>query len=209
MVEAVPSCVLLGGFAIGARVALLWQHNANPSYKLASIPRYDDIVRTAGWAGSARAAGRRPAGDGGRPQNRAAGPPPTGVVLNITAAVLTAGFHWWRSGNKKRTQNVSEYMLVLALCLVKSICFLQLWRNQIKQDTYISGKKFDVRENTIEIRTRKQRVVYKMSNSTINIHQLSQIKFTNQSSAVSEMGDRLATIDIGRKVGGRLLCPFP
>ena len=41
-----------------------------------------------------------------------------GGVLNITAAVWTAGFHWWRSGNKKRTQNVSEYMLVLALCLV-------------------------------------------------------------------------------------------
>ena len=41
----------------GAQVALLWQH-ANPSYKLASIPRYDDIVRMAGWAGSARAAGR-------------------------------------------------------------------------------------------------------------------------------------------------------
>jgi len=41
----------LGGFAIGARVALLWQHNANPSYKLVSIPRYEDIVRTAGWAG--------------------------------------------------------------------------------------------------------------------------------------------------------------
>jgi len=39
-----PSCALLGGFAIGARVALLWQHNANPSYKLASIPRYDDIA---------------------------------------------------------------------------------------------------------------------------------------------------------------------
>jgi len=34
---------------------LLWQHKANPSYKLASIPRYDDIVRTAGWAGSAHA----------------------------------------------------------------------------------------------------------------------------------------------------------
>jgi len=27
-------------------------------------------------------------------------------------------FHWWRSGNKKRKQNVSEYMLVLALRLV-------------------------------------------------------------------------------------------
>ena len=38
----VTCCALLGGFAIGARVALLWQHNANPSYKLASIPRYDD-----------------------------------------------------------------------------------------------------------------------------------------------------------------------
>jgi len=99
-----PSCALLGGFAIGARVAFLWQHNANPSYNLASIPRYDDIVRTAGWAGSARAAGRWLAGDGG--------------VLNITAAVWTAGFRWWHSGNKKRTQNVSEYMLVLALCLV-------------------------------------------------------------------------------------------
>jgi len=28
-----PSCALLVGFAIGARFALLWQHNANPSYK--------------------------------------------------------------------------------------------------------------------------------------------------------------------------------
>ena len=68
VVEAAPSCALLGGFAIVARVALLWQHNANPSYKLASIPRYDDIVRTAGWAGSARApAGNRRA-TGGAPK---------------------------------------------------------------------------------------------------------------------------------------------
>jgi len=28
-----PSCALLGGFAIGARVVLLWQHNAKPSYR--------------------------------------------------------------------------------------------------------------------------------------------------------------------------------
>jgi len=41
----------IGGFAIGALVALLRQHNANPSYKLASIPRYEDIVQTASWAG--------------------------------------------------------------------------------------------------------------------------------------------------------------
>jgi len=46
--ELPPSCALLGRFAVGARVALLWQYNANPSYKVASIPRYDDIVRTAG-----------------------------------------------------------------------------------------------------------------------------------------------------------------
>jgi len=83
----------------------------------------------AGWAGSVFATGWRSAGDGGRPQNRAphvgsgrgqpsGDRPPTGGVLNITAAVWTADFHWWRSGNKKRTQNVSEYMLVLAVCLV-------------------------------------------------------------------------------------------
>jgi len=41
-----------------------------------------------------------------------------GGVLNITAAAWTVGFLWWRSGNKKRMENVSEYMLVLALCLV-------------------------------------------------------------------------------------------
>jgi len=34
-----------------------------------------------------------------------------GGVLNITAAAWTAGFHWWRSGDITRTQNVSEYML--------------------------------------------------------------------------------------------------
>jgi len=44
--------------------------------------------------------------------------PSMGGVLNITAAAWTAGFRWWRSGNITRTQNVSEYMFVLALCLV-------------------------------------------------------------------------------------------
>jgi len=49
-----------------------------------------DIVRTAGWAGSARAAGRRPPGNRGRTQNRAphteagaAGPPPTGAFSTL------------------------------------------------------------------------------------------------------------------------------
>jgi len=32
---------------------------------------------------------------------------------------------------------------------------------------------------------------------------------SNKSSAVAEMGDRLATIDMDPKVGRGLLCPFP
>ena len=44
--------------------------------------------------------------------------PSTGGVLDITAAAWTAGFQWWRSGDMTRTQNVIEYMLVLALYLV-------------------------------------------------------------------------------------------
>ena len=39
-------------------------------------------------------------------------------AFSTLQAAWTAGFLWWHSGNKKRTQNVSEYMLVLALCLV-------------------------------------------------------------------------------------------
>ena len=41
-----PSCALLDEFAIGARVVLQWQHHANPSYKLVSTLRYDNLVRT-------------------------------------------------------------------------------------------------------------------------------------------------------------------
>jgi len=41
-----PSCALLGGLAIDTWVALLWQHNANPSYKLACTLQYDNIVQT-------------------------------------------------------------------------------------------------------------------------------------------------------------------
>jgi len=50
--------------------------------------------------------------------------PSTGDVLNITAAAWTAGFHWWRSGNIMRMQNVSKYMLVLTLCLVTIIVII-------------------------------------------------------------------------------------
>jgi len=49
--------------------------------------------------------------------------PSTGGILNITAAAWTVGFQWWRSGDITRTQNVSEYTLVLALCQL-SVAFL-------------------------------------------------------------------------------------
>ena len=41
-----------------------------------------------------------------------------GGILNFTVLAWTAGFQWWHSCDLTRTQNVSEYMLVLALCLV-------------------------------------------------------------------------------------------
>jgi len=63
---------------MGCIIALLWQHNANPSYKLASIPRYDDIV----W------------------------------------------------GLRARTQNVSQYMLVLANMLVLAVCLVEVAKRQ-------------------------------------------------------------------------------
>jgi len=59
-----------------------------------------------------------------------------GGVLNITAAAWTAGFQWWRSGEITRMQNVSEYMLVLALCLV-IICAFQFGESNIPVGTIL------------------------------------------------------------------------
>ena len=92
---------------------------------LASIPWYDDIAQTldgvctccwpltVGWWGAFSKLRGWLDGDW----------PSTGGVLNITAAAWTAGFHWWRSGNITRMQNVSKYLLVLAAstCLY-SLC---------------------------------------------------------------------------------------
>jgi len=121
-----PSCALLGGFAIGARVALLWQHNTKPSYNLASSPQYDDIVRTAGWAGSVCVADRRR----GAPktahriwQAGVAGPLATSRRRGAFSTLLRqSGMRASTGGilaTKSERKNVSEYMLVLALCLVK------------------------------------------------------------------------------------------
>jgi len=118
----------LGGFAIGARVALLWQHNANPIVPSLRPSRDMTTVRTAAWAESARVAARRrpttliagrssPVGGrrGAPPKSRAAygkrARPARrrlaadGGVLNITAAVWNAGFpllaFWQQKANAK------------------------------------------------------------------------------------------------------------
>ena len=128
-----PSCALLGRFAIGARVALLWQHNANPSYKLASIRRYDDIVRTlsgvcaccwpvtGGWRGAfskLRAvygkwtwlAGQWLAVDRGRSQNYCGG-------LNCRLALVA---FWQHNANAKcyRVHACSRSMPRCIFCLI-------------------------------------------------------------------------------------------
>jgi len=77
-----PGCAILGGFAIGARVALLWQYNANPSYKLASIPRYDDIARRRPATGGRRGAPPKPRAAYGK-QGAAGDRPPTGAFSTL------------------------------------------------------------------------------------------------------------------------------
>jgi len=109
-------------------VALLWKHNANPSYKLASIPRYDDIVRTAGWAGSARAAGRRPAGDPKTARRireaGATGPPATGRRRGAFSTLLQ------QSGLRASTGGVlatkSERKMLASTCLYSLYAWLKL-----------------------------------------------------------------------------------
>jgi len=145
-----PSCALLGGFAISARVALLWQHNANPSYKLASIPRYDDIVRTLGrvcarcWpvTGGWRGAHSQNCTPymGSRRVWLASDWPSMGGILNITVAAWTVGFQWWRSGDITQTQNVSEYMLVLVLCLVRCIYGQEMKLAWLQGEVVSSGR---------------------------------------------------------------------
>jgi len=94
------SYVLLGGFAIGARVALLWQHYGNAWQSPAvnhQAHRMPHACRTRTL--------RMPA--------------KTSLAGDKIDAPATAPFHFVHTaGVVTRTRNVSEYVLVLALCLV-------------------------------------------------------------------------------------------
>jgi len=115
---------------------MLWQHNANPSSKLASFPRYDDIVRTAGWRGlRASPAGdaRRLPATGGRPggapktarrirEAGAAGPPATGRRRRAFSTLLR------QSGMRASTGGVlatkSERKMSASTCLYSLYAWL-------------------------------------------------------------------------------------
>jgi len=98
---------------------LLWQHNANPSYKLASISRYDDIVGTldgvcarcwpvtGGWRGVLKIARRIcEVGMAGWPVTGRRRGAFSALGLLRRPGLRAPAFHWWRSGNITRKQNV-------------------------------------------------------------------------------------------------------
>ena len=91
-----PSCSLLGGFAIGARVALLWQHYGNAWQSRPAVIRQAHRTPHA-----LRYACRR-----------------------RLPAAYAVPFRPYCGGVVTRTRNVSEYMLVVALCLVIIISVL-------------------------------------------------------------------------------------
>jgi len=110
-----PSCALLGGFAIGARDALLWQHYGNAWQSPALIrlaQRTPHALRT--HAPAIKLTWRLGVCD---------------VICNEAVP-----FRPYCDGVATRTRNVSEYMLVLALCLVISVIIesepacCELWR---------------------------------------------------------------------------------
>jgi len=96
-----PSCALLGGFAIGARVALLWQRYGNAWQSPAVI----------------RQAHRTPLACRTRTLRMPAKTPLAGNNID-TPAACAVPFRAYCGGVVTRTRNVSEYRLVVALCLV-------------------------------------------------------------------------------------------
>ena len=98
-----PSCALLGGFAIGARVTLLWQHYGNAWHSPAVI---------------CQATARRTQCHALRMPAKT---PLAGDKIDAPAACAVPFRPY--CGVVMRTRNVSEYMLVLALCLVNIIIY--------------------------------------------------------------------------------------
>ena len=92
-----PSCALLGGFAIGARVALLWQHYGNACQSPAVI----------------RQAHRTPHACRTRTLRMSAKTPLASDKTDAPAACAVP-FPPYCGGVVTRTRNISEYMLDIA-----------------------------------------------------------------------------------------------
>jgi len=99
-----PSCALFGGFAIGgARVALLWQHYGNAQQSpevICQAHRTPHACRT-------------------RTLRMTTKTPLAGDKMDVPAA-CSIPFHPYFGGVVMRMRNVSEYMLVHALCLLNN-----------------------------------------------------------------------------------------
>ena len=99
-----PSCALLGGFAIGARVALLWHHYGN-AWQSPAVIRQPHTTPHACRTRTLRMPAKTPLASDD---------------IDAPAACVVP-FRPYCGGVVTRTRNVSQYMLVLALCLVRSV----------------------------------------------------------------------------------------
>jgi len=103
-----PSCAVLGGFAIGAQVALLWQHYGNAWQSPAVIHQAHRTPHAACRTRTLRMPVKTPlAGD----------------KIDAPAACVIP-FRPYCEDVVTRTRNVSECMLVLALRLVRFVADL-------------------------------------------------------------------------------------
>jgi len=137
-----PSCALLDGFAIGAPVALLWQHNANPSLREVCARCW---LVTGGWqrrsqhcapyiaSGRGWLAGDWPSTGGGRCQHYCGG---------LDCGLPMAAF-WRHNANAKMLASTCLYSLCawLMTVVVSSTCYA--WLLQLCTDAAAARKLYD------------------------------------------------------------------
>ena len=115
-----PSCALLGGFAIGARVALLWQHYGNAWQSPAVI----------------RQAHRTPHAGRTRTLRMPAKTPLAGDKIDEPAACAVP-FRPYCGGIVTRTRNVSEYVCTHSMpsfCILMILSFSHLCYTVYRHD---------------------------------------------------------------------------
>jgi len=126
-----PSYALFGGFASGARVAFLWQHYGN-AWQSPAVIRQAHRTSHACRTHTLRMPAKTPlAGD----------------KIDAPAACAIP-FRPYCGCVATRTRNVSEYMLVLALCLVL-LCVQFLCRKNVKSFLQACKTVFDLKDRDL------------------------------------------------------------